>query len=126
LQAVENRQLQELTSIRLGRRGSGVQIAPPRPNLLLIPKELFDWRSIAFAIPLPLLCQNCAKTRLGLAFDCAKTLAAFIGLAVQFRQRLSLHLQLHLRVLLEYLRIALPEQRKRPVDAHRPVDTVLT
>jgi hypothetical protein len=26
----------------LGRRGSGVQIAPPRPILLLIPKELLD------------------------------------------------------------------------------------
>jgi hypothetical protein len=39
-----------------------------------------------------------------------KTLAGFLGLAVQFRQRLPLHLQLHLRVLLGDLRIALLEQ----------------
>src|SRR5579871_632193 len=57
----------------------------------------------------------CAKTRLGLAFDCAKTRAAFVGLAIRFRQRLSLHLQFHLRVLLEYLRIALPEQLRDPL-----------
>jgi hypothetical protein len=31
-------------------------------------------------------------------------------MAVQFRQHLALHLQLHLRILLEDLRIALPEQ----------------
>jgi len=54
---------------RLGRRGSGVQIAPPRPNLLLIPKELFDRRSIAFALPSPLPCQKvCQNTdRIGLS-----------------------------------------------------------
>src|SRR3954451_2103527 len=30
----------------LGRRGSGVQIAPPRPNLLLISKTLLDPASV--------------------------------------------------------------------------------
>jgi hypothetical protein len=50
-----------------------------------------------------------------LASDSAKTLAAFVGLAVQFRQRLSLHLQLHLRVFLEYFRIALSEQLRDPL-----------
>jgi hypothetical protein len=34
---------------------------------------------------------------------------------VQFGQRLSLHLQLHLRVFLEHLRIALPEQLRDPL-----------
>src|SRR5215471_4111586 len=38
----------------LGRRGSGVQIAPPRPNFLLIPKELIDRRSHRFRCSLPL------------------------------------------------------------------------
>jgi hypothetical protein len=50
-----------------------------------------------------------------LAYYCAKTLAACVGLAVQFRQRLSFHLQLHLRVFLEYFRIALPEQLRDPL-----------
>ena len=36
-------------------------------------------------------------------------------MAVEFRQRLSLHLQLHLRVLLENLRIALPKQLRDPL-----------
>ena len=35
-------------------------MAPPRPNLLLFPKEMFHWRFIAFCCSLPLLCQNCA------------------------------------------------------------------
>jgi len=33
-EAIENRRFLPGTGIRLGRRGSGVQIAPPRPNLL--------------------------------------------------------------------------------------------
>jgi hypothetical protein len=35
-EATENRRFRWLAGIRLGRRGSGVQIAPPRPNLSLI------------------------------------------------------------------------------------------
>jgi GNAT superfamily N-acetyltransferase len=39
---LKNRPISHLPINRLGRRGSGVQIAPPRPNLLRIPKEFFD------------------------------------------------------------------------------------
>ena len=104
LQVLGNRLFLNSSDDRLGRRGSGVQIAPPRPNLLLIPKKSIDRRSIAFAVPLPLLCQNCAKTRTG-----------FARLPVEFRQRLAFHLQLHLRILLEHLRIALAEQLRHPL-----------
>jgi nitrate reductase beta subunit len=43
----------------------------PRPtNFPLILKELFDPVFIAFAYPLPRLCQHCAKTPLSLAALC--------------------------------------------------------
>ena len=35
-EAIENRRFSGRAAIRLGRRGSGVQIAPPRPNLVFI------------------------------------------------------------------------------------------
>jgi len=77
-------------------QGVGRSNRPAPTNLLLIPKEIIDRRSIAFAVP---LCRNCAKTR-----------TAFVRLPVEFRQRLSFHLQLHLRVLLEHLGVGLTEQ----------------
>ena len=41
-------------------------------------------------------------------------------MTVQFGKRLSLHLQLHLRVFFEHLRIALPEQLRDPLVRHTP------
>ena len=42
-------------------KGAGVQIASRRPNHLLILNELIVFPSIAFAYPLPRLCQNPAQ-----------------------------------------------------------------
>src|SRR5581483_3515502 len=57
---------------------------------------------------------NCAKTRLRMALCCAKTRTDFVRVPVELRQRFPFHLQLHLRILLEHLCIALPEQLRNP------------
>ena len=47
-----------------------------------------------------------------------KTRPVLVGLPVQLLQRLAFHLQFHLRVLLEHLRVALPEQLRDPLVRH--------
>src|SRR5207302_5703775 len=70
------------------------------------------------AIPKPRLlrqlCQNCAKT-CSLNHRCAGIQGHFIGLAVDFLQSLSLHVQLHLRVSFEDLRVPLAKQLCHPL-----------
>ena len=87
----------------LGRRGSGVQIAPPRPKRFIILEGLIVFLTTFFLLP---------------TLDCAKTVPKPLqfGRAVsdpsrfQLAFRLSLpsaslfHLQFHLRVLFEDLR----------------------
>src|ERR1035437_9250776 len=99
---------------RLGRRGSGVQIAPPRPIQSLIRKELIVRPSIAFAHSLARLCRNCAKTPT-VRLHCARTLPAFIRVPDQLFQSFALHLKFHLSVLLEDLRVALAQHLSHPL-----------
>ena len=68
----------------------------------------------SFASTVPELCQNPTLDRV----CCAKIHPALVSLAVQFCQRLALHLKLHVRVLLEYLRVALPKQLRHPFVRH--------
>jgi hypothetical protein len=56
-------------------------------------------RSIAFAVPWPLLFQTVPKPGSAGALYCAETRIGFVRLPVEFRQRLWLHLQLHRGVL---------------------------
>ena len=87
--------------------------APTKHSLIL--SEWFDPLSMFFAPH----CLNCGKTPLDW-LRCTKTLATFVCSAVERRQRLTLYLKFHLRVLLEHLRIALPEQL---YDPYRPPRT---
>jgi len=74
----------------------------------LILKHFNVRRVLHSGLPGPKLYQNCIKTPL-LSRGCIKMPSDLVGLAVQLQQRLTLHLQLHLGVLLEHHRIALPE-----------------
>jgi len=57
----------------------------------------------------PVSALNCVKTP-SIWPECARTLPALVGAPVQLAQRLSFHVQLHLRIFFEDLRIPLPEQ----------------
>jgi len=69
--------------------------------------------------------QNRIKTR-SVPKQRIKTPKAFflVGLAVQFGQRLPLHLQLHLGVLLEHLRISLPKKLRHPFVRNATRDSI--
>ena len=95
-----------------GRRATRLRYAPTVialfilkhfPTLLLI-------RVIIFGLNVPKLCQILLLNR-----GCARIQRHLIGLAVHFLQSLSLHLQFHLRILLENLCVALPEQLCNPL-----------
>jgi hypothetical protein len=64
---------------------------------------------------------DCARTvheQTLLDHDCAqsgRTLPHFVGLAVDFLQSLALHLQFHLRILLEDLRVTLAKHLGYPL-----------
>src|SRR5581483_9305934 len=47
--------------------------------------------------------------------NCSRNLLLFVGLPIDLEQCLALHLQLHLRVLLKYLGVALPQQLRHPL-----------
>ena len=49
-----------------------------------------------------------------------KTRVALIRLAVELLQSLPFHLQFHLRVLLKYLCVALPQELGHPLVRHTP------
>ena len=57
-----------------------------------------------------------------MALCCAKTQPCFVCKPVELRQPFSLHLKLHLRVLLEHLRIALPQQLRDPLVRNASTD----
>src|SRR5579859_6629878 len=65
----------------------------------------------------PLLCQNCVKTSVTRTLLCQNS-RHFVGPAFDFVQRFPLHLQLHLRVLLEHLGIALTKHLDDPFVCH--------
>ena len=64
------------------------------------------------------LCQNCARI-LSLNHGCARIHARiqrhFVCPPVDFLQSFSFHLQLHLRILFEDVRVALPKQLDHPL-----------
>ena len=62
------------------------------------------------------LCQNCAKNP-SRGFSCART-SFVVRPAIQFRECLALHLQLHLRILLENLRVVLAQELRDPFVGH--------
>jgi len=65
----------------------------------------------------PSLCQNCVKIPLAGPLLCQNS-CHFTGSAIDFVQRFPLHLQLHLRILLEHLRVALPKHLDDPLVCH--------
>ena len=88
-------------------------------------KRLSNVAATPNLLPSAKLYQNCIKTP-SVGPNCIKTLHHLIGLAVQFLQGLSLHLQLHLGVPLEYLGVALPEQEvaRNSVESKRPSELI--
>ena len=64
--------------------------------------------------------HHCAKTarRISLDHCCASIHRHFVRLTVNFLLRFSLHLQLHLRIPLEDLRVALAKQLRHPLVRH--------
>jgi hypothetical protein len=73
------------------------------PTLLLI-------RVVIFGLTVPKLCQVLLLNR-----SCARIQQHFIGLAVHFLQSLSLHLQFHLRILLEDLAVTPSLELRNPL-----------
>src|SRR5437868_1298991 len=63
--------------------------------------------------------QNCIKTP-SVATRRVKTLPcpSFVGLSVKLGQSLALHLEFHLRVLLEHLGVRLAEELRHPLVGH--------
>ena len=83
-----------------------------------------DSKRLSIHIPLqtsfsgPRLCTNCARIRL-LHHDCAHWSRTnrrhFVRPTVELLQGFALHLQLHLRILFEDLRVALTKQLRYPL-----------
>jgi hypothetical protein len=74
--------------------------SPLQPLAILFPDS--------FGQTVSKLYQNCIKTP-SVWPACIKTLHLLIRLAIELLQRLALHLQLHLRILLEHPSVTLPK-----------------
>ena|ERR1019366_6397012 len=62
--------------------------------------------------------QNRIKTPIRRSFRIRTDRNNFAGLAVELGQRLTLHLEFHLRVFLEHLGVRLPEKLRHPLVGH--------
>ena len=84
---------------------------------------LFDSKAFAASRKLrkptfyPSLCQNSVKTPVARTLLCQNS-RHFVGPAIDFVQRFPVHLQLHLRILLEHLRITLTKHLGDPLIRH--------
>lgn len=103
----------------LGRRGSGVQIAPPRPNLTLCIQRFTARHD---CLILPNFIENVSEPYQNpfnrpSPYVRIKTLrrCGLASLPVQLGQRFTLHLQLHLRVLLTHFCVTLPKKLGHPL-----------
>jgi hypothetical protein len=97
-----------LAFLALGAGGRAFE--SPRPDQTFNDSKRVDrFPAIAFSCFRTQLCQNCVKTP-SIWPECARTPPALVGAPVQLAQRLSFHVQLHLRIFFEDLRIPLPEQ----------------
>ncbi len=95
------------TSCAQGRRATRLRYAPTVTALFILKHfpTLFLIRVVIFGLTVPKLCQILLLNR-----DCARILRHLIGLAVHLLESLSLHLQFHLRILLEDLCVALSKE----------------
>ena len=82
-------------------------LRPDRETALFILKYFptFLIRVVIFGLTVPKLCQILLLNR-----GCARIQGHLMGLAIHFLQSLSLHLQFHLRILLEDLGVALSKE----------------
>ena len=80
----------------------------PKSVPLLILNHFQSFSHPCFLPPSAKLYQNCIKTP-SVWPACIKTLHLLIRLAIELLQRLALHLQLHLRILLEHPSVTLPK-----------------
>src|SRR6266436_4976129 len=100
------------TSCAQGRRATRLRYAPTRTALFILKHfpTLLLIRAVIFGLTVPKLCQILLLNR-----GCARIQRHLIGLAVHFVQSLSLHLQFHLRILLEDLGVALSKELCNPL-----------
>src|ERR1700683_5377593 len=88
-----------------GHHVTPLNSSPLQPLAILFPDS--------FGQTVSKLYQNCIKTP-SVWPACIKTLHLLIRLAIELLQRLALHLQLHLRILLEHPSVTLPKQLRDP------------
>src|SRR5438445_9040473 len=99
------------TSCAQGRRATRLRYAPTMTALFILKHfpTLLLIRVVIFCLTVPKLCQILLLNR-----GCARFQRHLVGLAVHFLQGLSLHLQFHLRILLEDLCVALSKELCNP------------
>src|ERR1035438_7112341 len=91
-----------------GRCATRLRYAPTSAGLFILnhfpafSKLAIGYFLFPFGQAVPKLCQNRSVWS-----DCANTLVLLVGLPIELQQGLPLHLQLHLRILLEDLGVTL-------------------